>query len=503
MRNSSAKILIFSILLMAIFAIVASSLFVLVSNNNSQIYTNYEDANTSSVASYSSSSYDVTVDGALPSGTTQASYVAARVAEGYKEITTAADFNKLKGGSDTTNFPLNGKYVLGASFTIDLSASGTNTTFSGILDGAGYTITISDGSRMLESSNKQDNRFYFGGIIDRLSGTIKNLNVLVSLFRWHDSRSGGAKCHLFTGLMVGSLQGGTVSNCKVTHNDTGTMSSGSYDPSNSSYYYMATVNRRYADYWGQDHYQGLGGIAGWVQDASTIEDTTMELNAPLTILHRQTKDTKCYSHMGGLVGENGAALTINRCTYSGNSSGLLFVSADTANNSRGARGKMGGIVGNMGANVTINGLIYTSSYDFKTANQSESPYCGYLVGNKSSGTLTVNSMYLRSDATFDTTETTHWIVGSSQSFSITGLIQYSQKYPTGLFADGVATTVDCGFAYKSSTSYIWFTCPAVYNNGVGTFVWDIKYGSTANNVYRVTGPAKASSVAVVDLTTTS
>ncbi|MCR4874514.1 MAG: hypothetical protein K5923_02070 [Clostridia bacterium] len=503
MRNSSAKILIFSILFMAIFAIVASCLFVTISNGNAQTYYLSADVNTEEVASYSSSSYDVTVDGSVPNGTAQATYVAARVAEGYKKITTASDFNKLKGGSDTTNFPLNGNYVLGASFTIDLSASGTNTTFSGILDGAGYTITISDGERMLESSNKQDNRFYFGGIIDRLSGTIKNLNVRVLLFRWHDSRSGGDKCHLFTGLMVGSLQGGTVSNCKVTHNDTGTMSSGSYDPSNSSYYYMATVTRRYADYWGQDHYQGLGGIAGWVQSASTIEDTTMELNAPLTILHRQTKNTKCYSHMGGLVGETGAALTINRCTFSGNSSGLLFVSAETTGNSRGARGKMGGIVGNMGADITINGLIYTSSYDFKTVNQAESPYCGYLVGNKSSGNLTVNSMYLRSDASFDTTETAHWIVGSSQSFSITGLIQYSQKYPTGLFADGVATTVDCGFAYKSSTSYIWFTCPAVYSNGVGTFVWDIKYGSTANNVYRVTGPAKASSVAVLDLTTTS
>ena len=76
MRNSSAKILIFSILFVAIFAIVASSLFVFVLNDNSQVFTNSEDVIISETASSSNVSYgylsngDGLQDGDVPAGYT-------------------------------------------------------------------------------------------------------------------------------------------------------------------------------------------------------------------------------------------------------------------------------------------------------------------------------------------------------------------------------------------------------------------------------------------------
>ena len=147
-----------------------------------------------------------------------------------------------------------GTYFLTGKMTV--SSLDTGTTFSGTLDGCGNTIEIN----AIASGGLQA-----GGLFSTLSGTVKNVNIVVTKFSFSTVNAGQRN----VGIIAGTLSGGTVENVKITFN---------YSPSGSDP--TQTTGQLAAYFYDKDkHSNGdldtfFGGVAG-SSTGGTIKNTTV------------------------------------------------------------------------------------------------------------------------------------------------------------------------------------------------------------------------------------
>ncbi|MBO8423677.1 MAG: hypothetical protein IAB16_01450, partial [Firmicutes bacterium] len=161
--------------------------------------------------------------------------------------------------------------------TADINISGFRTlSYSGTLDGNGHTIYITAGN-----SNSTDT---VGGLFGTLTGTVKNLRVVLYV----DYTRNVTSNKLGTGIIAGSIAGGTVDNVYV------------YIPSGVTF--GVTGN--------QEGY--VGAVAGVADGTSyTIKNTTVDIDGKMHL-------DGTYVYMAGFVGKSATGSSEATATYTNN-----------------------------------------------------------------------------------------------------------------------------------------------------------------------------------------
>ncbi len=180
--------------------------------------------------------------------------------EGWKAISSARDFSAAFSPSGNAT---DGSYYLTKDILIN-GFSGHN--FSGTLDGNGHTIFI-DGLYQ-QSYDGQ----YVGGLFGTLSGTVKNVRVVLVNSVTVGSTSEGDQGF---GLIAGNIDGGTVENVNVVI------------PSGVTLRTQEQLSRTVS----------LGGIAGEMDNGGNVTNVTMQLDGELYV-------DGTWSFLAGFVGRS-------------------------------------------------------------------------------------------------------------------------------------------------------------------------------------------------------
>ena len=321
---------------------------------------------------------------------------------GYTEIggDSGKDFSTVKANPT-------GNYILMGDIT--LTDVDTSTTFKGILDGNGYTIT-------LDITNRSTNSDLVGGVFKVVEGgTIKNLTVLASKFVVGTDNN-NTSCGVFAGSATG---GALFSNVCITL---------AWSPTNegngtSDFYFFQNTSRS------KDSYIQLGGLLGITQGNTTIEDTTVENvttgNYGFSINGWRAEGgffshSNGFHYMGGFVAvvDNGGTVNFNRVTLAGNSSSKFTVRNESTSKYRYNAGMFGGIVGyqkNGTSNITDVIISYPAVIDTNiirtNMNYGEVSSYGIIVGwdDNADGHINVKNMYFVEGAGTD------WISGKKNN----------------------------------------------------------------------------------------
>ncbi|HIS58499.1 MAG TPA: hypothetical protein IAC16_04210, partial [Candidatus Limadaptatus stercoravium] len=179
--------------------------------------------------------------------------------EGWTAISSASDFSAAFSPSGNAT---DGSYYL----TRDIVISGfSGHDFSGMLDGNGHTIFI-DGLYQQSYTGQ-----YVGGLFGTLSGTVKNVRVVllnsVTVNSAHENNIG-------VGLIAGRLNGGTVENVNAVISEGATLST--------------TVQRKTT---------ALGAVAGVMEGSGTLTNVTVQLDGILDV-------NGSWSFIAGFVGRS-------------------------------------------------------------------------------------------------------------------------------------------------------------------------------------------------------
>ena len=321
---------------------------------------------------------------------------------GYTEIggDSGKDFSYVKANPE-------GNYILMGNIT--LNNVDTATTFKGILDGNGYTIT-------LDITNRSTNTELVGGVFKTVDGgTIKNLTVLASKFI-----VGTDSNNSYCGVFAGSATGGAVfSNVCVT------LAWSPTDAGNgtSDFYFFQNTLRN------DGAYIQLGGLIGVTQGNVTVEDTTVENvssgNYGFSINGWRDgggwiSHSDGFHYMGGFVAvvDNGGTVNFNRVTLAGNSSSKFTVRNESTSNNRYNAGMFGGIVGyqkNGTSNITDVIISYPAVINTNiirtNMNYNDKTSIGIIVGwdDNADGHINVKNMYFVEGAGTD------WISGKKNN----------------------------------------------------------------------------------------
>ena len=321
---------------------------------------------------------------------------------GYTEIggDSGKDFSYVKANPE-------GNYILMGNIT--LNDVDTATTFKGILDGNGYTIT-------LDITNRSTNTDLVGGVFKTVDGgTIKNLTVLASKFIV-GTDSNDTSCGVFAGSATG---GALFSNVCVTL---------AWSPTNegngtSDFYYFQNTSRS------KGAYIRLGGLLGKTQGNTTIEDTTVENvttgNYGFSINGWRTggdffSHSDGFHDLGGFVAsaEGGGTVNLNRITFAGNASSKITIRNESTGSYRYNATKTGLVVGYMNnGTYNVNGIIisYPAVIDTNIIrtkmNYNDQTSVGIVVGwdGNSGGPISVSNMYFVEGASTD------WISGKKNN----------------------------------------------------------------------------------------
>lgn len=351
-------------------------------------------------------------DGVTNLAVTSAPAEDGTVSHQYTDADKPSDYTSIGGssGRDISYIRSNpsGKYMLMSNITVNSVDTATN--FTGILDGNGYTITLS-------IENRDTNSDLVGGLFKTVSGgTIKNLKVVASKFivgTNHDNTS--------CGIVAGSSTGNAVfSNIRVTL---------AWSPTNegngtSDFYYFQNTSRS------KDAYIRLGGLLGITQGDTTIEDTTVENvttgNYGFSINGwRDGGDFVIHSDgfhdLGGFVASaEGGTVNLNRITFAGNASSRITIRNESTSKYRYNATKSGLVVGYMNnGTYNVNGLIisYPAVIDTNiirtNMNYEDQTSVGIVVGwdDDKDGTINVSKMYFVNGAS------TSWISGKKNNIS--------------------------------------------------------------------------------------
>ncbi len=391
MRKSSAKILIFSILFVAIFAIVASCLFVTLSVGNAQTYFSSEYVNISEVAS-TSDFYAGTKSNTNRYGMTDGEVVSP-YSHGLSNPTTVTQASDIVGKTS-------GNYIL-ASDTVVLNLTNISTSvFAGTFDGCGHTITITNTTSL--SSNSSANR---GSLFGELTGTIKNVHFKIQ-FNYNNTHD-EPKCWQAWGGIVGKINGGTFENC--------------YVELTGNCFWQTNTSRD------GTQVETLGVVAGEISYDGSMENVTVDMKT-YSLGWQNNKGS------GGLFGSARpdyracigafAGITYGKATLTNISiygSGSIYA---TGNNSYGnERAYVGAIVGWQGddsSNLIINGLKYSYTGTISTSKIGGTNYYNSL-GGEWNRSLSLSNIFYTSSSKFSSMS--DYYNGSSAT-NATG-VQYS------------------------------------------------------------------------------
>ena len=180
--------------------------------------------------------------------------------EGWRAISSASDFSTAFSPSGNAT---DGSYYLTKDILIN-GFSGHN--FSGTLDGNGHTIFI-DGLYQQSYTGQ-----YVGGLFGTLSGTVKNVRVVLVNSVTVGSTSEGDQGF---GLIAGNIDGGTVENVNVVI------------PSGVTLRTQEQLSRTVS----------LGGIAGEMDNGGNVTNVTMQLDGELYV-------DGTWSFLAGFVGRS-------------------------------------------------------------------------------------------------------------------------------------------------------------------------------------------------------
>ena len=257
--------------------------------------------------------------------------------EGWTAISSASDFSAAFSPSGNAT---DGSYYL----TRDIVISGfSGHDFSGMLDGNGHTIFI-DGLYQQSYTGQ-----YVGGLFGTLSGTVKNVRVV--LLNSVTVNSTYSK-DIGVGLIAGRLNGGTVENVNAVISEGATLST--------------TV---------QSKTTALGAVAGVMEGSGTLTNVTVQLDGILDV-------NGSWSFVAGFVGRSMKPDSNSAPIY--NFSNIIIKGegrfSGTATGAA-AEPKYVGVVtvlqGSTGtAQVDINGLIYNLTTDCANDDNATTPVEG-------------------------------------------------------------------------------------------------------------------------------
>lgn len=246
----------------------------------------------------------------------------------------------------------------------------TGKQFAGTLDGNGHTIYIAASDTALSGAGDATTGFAVGGLVGVLTGTIKNVRVVIDadITVGLDSNKKGR-----IGGVVGRLNGGTLDNVQVvipsdvtiSHNTTG------------------------------DNDSGMGGVVGQALGASSIQNVTVQMDGTLApvgtwtfvsalVAEVPTKNGTPTIDMDNII-VRGAGTFAAEATRGGTAEPPYVSALANFNNQKGNE------------IVNLNGLIY----DFKpTISGGGASAYGIFVNNWSSGDPDTYGTYVTTSNTF-------------------------------------------------------------------------------------------------------
>jgi len=406
-------------------------------------------------------------------------------AEAATSISTASTLSSaIRGGT--------GSYVL--TNNIIWSGCGYNegNTFSGTLDGAGYTITLNTGTNDRQTTGDNKN---IGIMVAVMSGTISNCTIVLEnhpyLFEYCTSTKNYTN---YCGVICGQLYG-VINNVHIIVN--GSLS-----------YFADDQNDKDGGYGIQ-----LGAFGGKSENGAQILNSSVTVNGAL---YGKAEDrdgnndegTSSRGHVGGFVGESFDSLTITNCALYGSSSGLIAAGAESGDGDH-QSDRAGGVIGviRTSSSVTINGFIYDFNGGVSVFRNNGD--CGLFVG-KVYGSLSASNIVKSNTCTgfsFDNNTnaercTSIASIGSSGVPGLSGntLIQGAgYAITTASVGSGNGTITNSvlysGYAYlgsSASSAYGTFKITSIDSSGnyaatlspTSSYMpSSVKYGSTYNNLY--------------------
>ena len=252
-------------------------------------------------------------------------------------------------GSKLTTAINNNQNIYLTSDITDFRGFTHTETYSGTLDGNGHTIYIVNGA-----ANSADT---VGGLFKRLSGTIKNVRIVL-YSSYNRTISAGS---IGTGIIAGNLCGGTVDNVYV------------YVPSDVTF--GANGGSNYESY--------VGAVAGLSDAGYTIKNTTVDIDGEIRL-------DGSWIYLSAFIGKSQSSTTqynynFTNVTFRGNGSfnndyckdseEPIFLGGATVLFTSGSSGN---------AKLNIDGFI--NDFQGSVAAQNYSMY-GILTQNQKTGTL--------------------------------------------------------------------------------------------------------------------
>ena len=358
----------------------------------------------------------------------------ANVPEGYTaQAITQIGWNSYISGKDNTNM----YYYL--TEDISISSYDTVTTLKGILDGNGHTITISV-EGVLTTSGGTDQ--IVGGLFKLIDGgTVKNVKIVVDKYT-----IGADNVGTLAGIIAGqATNGAKIENVRVDLNWASTEAYGTADANKRNTNYLYDYNSRSS---GAPNYLILGGVVGDIAGNTTIDETTVSVNANAGNANlsattvggfgisgwRAKDDADRYYILGGFVGRvNSGLLTMTNINLEGSGKIYNFNESEdgggwfeaSRNNYGYAGGFVGEVGGTAGGTLSINGLNYLFTGVLAKEHMNKANATGAIVGSggTDSNKTTVQNVYYASTSTQSAT----WVMGDNEKFN--GGIVYDISAP--------------------------------------------------------------------------
>lgn len=358
----------------------------------------------------------------------------ANVPEGYTaQAITQIGWNSYISGKDNTD-----KYYY-LTEDIDITAYDTATTLKGILDGNGHTITISV-EGVLTTSGGTDQ--IVGGLFKLIDGgTVKNVKIVVDKYT-----IGADNVGTLAGIIAGqATNGAKIENVRVDLNWASTEAYGTADANKRNTNYLYDYNSRSS---GAPNYLMLGGVVGDIAGDTTIDETTVSVNANAGNANlssttvggfgisgwRAKDDADRYYILGGFVGRvNSGLLTMTNVNLEGSGKIYNFNESEdgggwfeaSRNNYGYAGGFVGEVGGTAGGTLSINGLNYLFTGVLAKEHMNKANATGAIVGSggTDSNKTTVQNVYYASTSTQSAT----WVMGDNEKFN--GGIVYDISAP--------------------------------------------------------------------------
>ena len=358
----------------------------------------------------------------------------ANVPEGYTaQAITQIGWNSYISGKDNTD-----KYYY-LTEDIDITAYDTATTLKGILDGNGHTITISV-EGVLTTSGGTDQ--IVGGLFKLIDGgTVKNVKIVVDKYT-----IGADNVGTLAGIIAGqATNGAKIENVRVDLNWASTEAYGTADANKRNTNYLYDYNSRSS---GASNYLILGGVVGDIAGNTTIDETTVSVNANAGNANlsattvggfgisgwRAKDDADRYYILGGFVGRvNSGLLTMTNVNLDGSGKIYNFNESEdgggwfeaSRNNYGYAGGFVGEVGGTAGGTLSINGLNYLFTGVLAKEHMNKANATGAIVGSggTDSNKTTVQNVYYASTSTQSAT----WVMGDNKTFN--GGIVYDISAP--------------------------------------------------------------------------